>query len=247
MSASVYESLCTQVENALRRSGTGLIDKNESDDLSLSEQLVQHGYDLKGSGHGEASMSSCVAAILKHDLVPLHVDCGNRHASGDNVAPSKLGFLPSLLAQVSTMSMGDESFLLPLRDCLLKHDYVSFLLSRASQNMAEASDTYGDWETSAPICGLAEFIIKIEGAEIRQVQQDQPRGSINRGASTVLRSPQPGLINEKLVRFLLQRLSLALREVLPTDQAPPGALANFSQRSSGQLLGGSILNSMMTS
>jgi hypothetical protein len=243
MLASMYESLCSQLEKALKRCFAGEVDGPESDVCSLTEKLIQQLScdELEGCEHGEAARSSCVSAILQHNLIPLHMECANCHA---NVCA-----LPLIFEKVIQTSKGNDSFLLPLRDCLLKHDYISFLLSEylALKKRAGGILLNGSWRPASPICSLVQFMLKIEGAEIWPGQQQQPSGSINRGASTTSRSPLPALLIKKLERFLLELLSLALREVLPTDQAPPGALASFSQGNAGQLLGGYLFNSIMDS
>jgi hypothetical protein len=269
MSTSMYESLCSQLENALKRYVTGGV-KGSTElyvDL-LCDKLVRLYRELETSGHGEAGRGSCGAAILKYNLIPLHLECIDRHASLTKMASSyQIWYfaLPRVFAQVVKIYSGNESFLLPLRDCLLRHDYLSFLMS---ENLAYHTrvgemygvwlapfpiremfvELYGVWFAAAPICSLVEFILKMEDAGTQQQQQLRASGisgsastsSIIRGEwLTSFRSPQPTLPNEKLERFLLQCLSLALREALPTDQAPPGALARFSQgKKAGQFLGG---------
>jgi hypothetical protein len=123
MLASVYESLCSQLENALKRCGEGLVDGRESDVCSLTEKLIQHlsCAELEGCEHGEAARSSCVAAVIKHILIPLHMECADCHA---NVCALQFTF-----RQVIHTSKGNDSLLHPLRACLLKHDYIFFLLS----------------------------------------------------------------------------------------------------------------------
>jgi hypothetical protein len=249
MSDFEYESLCSQLENALRRCATGL-DGSEADIELLCMKLLQH------DAVHDAVRSSNVAAILKYNLIPLQMECANRHPSVNMTASSfQLWYfiLPFFCAQVVQRSIGNESFLLPFRDHLLEHDYVSFLLSEylAAQTRARAGDTYCDWNTATPICFLVEFIVKVKETEVMQGHQQQLSGSINQGASTASRSPQAALLerilllDNKLEGFLLQHLSLALHELLPIDQSPPGALASLSQRNAGQLQGGRILSVLM--
>jgi hypothetical protein len=248
MSASLYESLCSHLENTLQIYLTGLVDGSELGVDLLSGKFFDHYRELERSGDGEAGWSSCVATILKYKLIPLHMACVHRHASVNKTASYKAAsykiwycFMPLVFAHVVMKSERGKSFLLPLRDCLLKHDYVSLLLSEylAFQKLPGAIDVHGHWQAASHICCLIEFILQIEGSEIQQGQQQQLSGSINWDAATAFRSPQPALLSDELERFLLQCLSLALRKVY-TDQAPPGALASFSQGRAGQFLGGFI-------
>jgi hypothetical protein len=236
MSASVYDSLCSQLENSLKTCLTGT---EISVDI-LTQKILNHYAEMEKHGLVDCYRRACVAAILKHDLIPLHMECVSRLATAkksESADQSCYFFLPLLFAQLTKKSEGNVGTLLPLRDCLMKHDYVTFLLS---QYLALK---LGDWQAATPVCSLVEFILVIEEAEILQRQQQQPlSSSTTRGAS---RRPQPAFISKKMESFLLQHLSQGLREVLPPDQAPPGALASLSQGKAGQFLGRDILNSMM--
>jgi hypothetical protein len=243
MFSSQHDALCSQLKGALVAAKSA-VDGNAVQVGDLSEQLIVYAknlaYTMKTSQKRDLAFTD---SILKHDLIPLHMEYIARGMkTGMPLRPGSpdlqyFDHLPSYFAN----ALGDPSYAskCALKACLLKHDYVSFLMSTYQVLIQKSGRKRMDlhWQASSVICHLVACVLLVEDTEHLQ---DQEQISSKKSASSKnrhgLKSDHPALRSRKLEEFLLRHLSVWLRQVQPPDLRPPGALASFSLESEGMVL-----------
>jgi hypothetical protein len=238
MFSSEHDALCSQLRDALV-AAKAAVDGNASQVADLCDQVISHfTQNMPKESFQRGVGEACIASILKYDLIPLHmvyVDRGIKRGLPLHPGSSDLLSFGRLASYLSLATSGSSNASTSaLTACLLKHDYISFLMSTYQVLMQKSGRkrTDVDWEAAASTFPLIQIILFAEETEYLQGQEQS--SSKNRHGS---KNHHPVLRSRKLEEFLLRHASVGLRQMLPLDQGPPGALATFSIESEGMLLG----------